>query len=69
MGELSYTVSELIKKEPIGRQTVYDAINAGKLRAKKRGKSTIVTVADYQDYLASLPDYVPSGQGPEHAPA
>jgi predicted DNA-binding protein YlxM (UPF0122 family) len=67
MGDLSYTVSELTEKEPISRQTVYDAINTRKLKAKKRGKSTIITVDDYREYLADLPYYEPAGEGVENA--
>lgn len=40
------------------RSKLYQLINAGKIKAKKNGKNTII-VTPPREYLASLPDYTP----------
>jgi excisionase family DNA binding protein len=57
----SCTLSERSRRDKVGRTTIYEAIAAGKLRAKKRGRLTIITDADWQAYLESLPDALASG--------
>jgi hypothetical protein len=38
-----------------GRTTIYQEIKAGRLRARKCGKRTIITEDDAEDWLRSLP--------------
>ena len=57
MGKLAYTIDEAVDQGAGSRTIVYEAINAGKLKAKKRGKRTIILAPDLIQYLESLPDF------------
>ena len=57
MSKLAYTINEAVDEGAGSRTVVYEAINAGKLKAKKRGKSTIILAPDLVEYLKSLPDF------------
>ncbi len=57
MEKFAYTIEEAIQAGAGGRTKIYEAINAGTLRAKKRGKRTVILAADLVQYLESLPDY------------
>ncbi len=39
----------------IGRTKAYEEINAGRLRARKAGRRTIITTDDADDWLSRLP--------------
>ena len=39
----------------IGKTKLYEAINSGKLKARKAGKRTLILSDDLRDYLSSLP--------------
>jgi len=43
-----------------GKTQFYKLINAGKIVAKKQGRSTIIPVASLQSYLADLPNRAPT---------
>ena len=58
--KVALSVKECGEVGPVGHQGIYNAINSGKLRAKKYGKRTIILVDDYRDFLSSLPDYEPA---------
>ena len=60
MDKLAYTIGELPDAGGPGRTKAYEAINAGKLKAKKRGGRTIVLAPDLKEYLDNLPDYKPN---------
>ena len=51
----AYSINEVLDNGPCGRTSLYAAIKAGKLRAVKHGKKTIVLAADYAAFLAGLP--------------
>jgi excisionase family DNA binding protein len=51
----AYTVEEFAAVQPIGRTSLYRAIKAKKLRARKYGRSTIILAADAQAFLENLP--------------
>ncbi len=57
MEKLAYSIREVVEAGGGSRTVVYEAINAGKLKAKKRGKRTIILAADLTQYLESLPDF------------
>jgi excisionase family DNA binding protein len=44
-----------------GRSTVYKLINDGLIKAKKRGRFTIILDEDLNAYLRNLPDAVEAG--------
>ncbi len=57
MGKLAYTIDEAVDQGAGSRTIVYEAINAGTLKAKKRGKRTIILAGDLIEYLEALPDF------------
>ena len=57
MEKLAYTIAEAVDQGAGSRTVVYEAINAGTLKAKKRGKRTIILAADLAQYLESLPNF------------
>ncbi len=57
MAKLAFTIAEAVEAGAGGRTAIYDAINAGTLKAKKRGKRTIILAPDLARYLESLPDF------------
>ena len=57
MAKLAYTIPEAVEAGAGGRTKIYEAINAGTLKAKKRGKRTVILAADLAQYLESLPDF------------
>ena len=57
MEKLAYTIEEAVGEGAGSRTIIYEAINAGKLKAKKRGKRTIILAPDLIQYLKDLPDF------------
>ena len=41
----------------LSRSRIYEALKSKALRAKKAGRRTLITLADLEAYLASLPTY------------
>jgi excisionase family DNA binding protein len=52
---MAYTIDEAAEVAAVGRSSLYEAITAGELIARKRGRSTIILAADLASYLAALP--------------
>ena len=52
---LAYSISGFAQSVGIGRTKLYEEIAAGRLRARKAGKRTIISVEDARAYIASLP--------------
>ncbi len=57
MEKLAYSIRELAAAGGGSRTKIYEAIAAGKLKARKRGRSTVILAADLAQYLESLPDF------------
>jgi excisionase family DNA binding protein len=56
MEPLAYTVHEAKRVAAgISRTTLYEEIKAGRLRAVKRGRRTLILAEDLRAWLASLP--------------
>ncbi len=55
--KLAYTVEDLVEGGVGSRTTVYELIKTGKLRARKRGRSTIILPDDAKECLENLPDF------------
>jgi hypothetical protein len=51
----AYTIEELVSVGPLGRSTIYKAIAARKLIAKKYGRRTFVLAQDWEAFLRALP--------------
>ena len=57
MEKLCYTIDEAQLAGAGGKTAIYQAIKSGALKARKRGKRTIILAADLTQYLESLPDF------------
>ena len=55
---LGHSINAAAIRAGVGRSTVYAAINAGALRARKAGRRTLILDADLKTWLDSLPAYV-----------
>ncbi|WP_018260558.1 helix-turn-helix domain-containing protein [Methylobacterium sp. WSM2598] len=52
---LSYSIADAVKVSGVGRSFLYEQIKAGKLKARKLGRRTLIMAADLQSWLAALP--------------
>jgi hypothetical protein len=51
----AYSVKELIELLPLGRNSLYEAIKSGSLKATKYGKRTMFLAPHVVEFLAALP--------------
>jgi hypothetical protein len=49
------TINQVAEDGPLCRAKIYQEINEGRLIARKAGRTTIITDADWEAYLKSLP--------------
>jgi Helix-turn-helix domain len=49
------SVQAFCERYDIGRTKAYEEINAGRLKARKAGRRTIITSDDAEDWLSRLP--------------
>jgi excisionase family DNA binding protein len=52
---LAYSVDEVTRISGLGRSTVYEAIGAGHLIARKAGRRTVILAVDLNRWLDNLP--------------
>ena len=57
MEKMAFTIREAVETGAGSRTVVYEAIKSGALKARKRGRSTIILAADLAQYLENLPDF------------
>ena len=57
MVKLAYTIPEAAEAGAGGRTAIYEAIKSGALKARKRGKRTVILAPDLAQYLENLPDF------------
>lgn len=50
----AYSINEILEILPLGRTSLYEAINTGQLRATKFGKKTMILAPDMAAFLDSL---------------
>lgn len=55
MTKLSVTIPEAVAMTGIGRSSIYKLFRERKLTARKRGKTTLILVAELEHYVTSLP--------------
>ena len=55
----AYEIDELVQQGLGSRSYIYAEINAGALRAVKRGRRTIILEQDLATWLSALPAYRP----------
>ena len=51
------TLPEAVQFSGLSRSSIYVALKKGDLCARKAGRRTLISFADLQAYLASLPTY------------
>lgn len=51
------TLPEAVQFSGMSRTSIYEALKRGDLSARKAGRRTLISFADLQAYLASLPEY------------
>lgn len=51
------TVPEAVKLTGLSRSRLYSCLQAGAIAAKKAGRRTLISFAELEAYLASLPAY------------
>ena len=59
---LALGIIEAARAAGVGRSTVFDEINAGRLKARKAGRRTLILREDLQAWLAALPTRVAPSQ-------
>lgn len=57
--KLTYTVSEAAAALGIGKSALYEELAAGRLTAKKRNATTLISAEVLRAYIDGLPDYEP----------
>ena len=51
------TIPDAVKLSGMSRTAIYDSLKRQALTAKKAGRRTLISFADLEAYLASLPTY------------
>ena len=54
---IAVTIPDAVKATGMSRTSIYEALKRGDLSARKAGRRTLISFADLQAYLASLPAY------------
>lgn len=54
---LAVTIPDAVKATGMSRTSIYEALKRGDLSARKAGRRTLISFADLEAYLASLPVY------------
>ena len=57
MEKMAYSIREAVKAGAGSRSVIYENIKSGALKARKRGRSTVILADDLAQYLESLPDF------------
>ena len=52
---LAHTIADAARVSGLGRTTLYEAIGAGKIEARKAGNRTLIPADSLKAYIASLP--------------
>jgi excisionase family DNA binding protein len=63
MDPLVFSIAEACERAHIGHTSIYQAINAGELRAVKRGRRTLILHDDLVRYVQSLPPLIVKQSG------
>jgi excisionase family DNA binding protein len=51
------SVNEFCQQAGIGRTKLYQEIAAGRLKARKCGRRTIIPITEFEDWLGRLPEF------------
>ena len=61
--KLAFTIPEFVEASGVGRSSVYEAIAAGRLKARKNGARTLIAYDDGRDFIDALPVIEPDPEG------
>ncbi|WP_288637875.1 helix-turn-helix domain-containing protein [uncultured Oxalobacter sp.] len=56
-GKLLFSVKEFCEIVGIGRTTFYQEVKAGRIKAKKMGRSTLITKSELERFIEELPSF------------
>jgi excisionase family DNA binding protein len=59
----AFSITEFCRRYGIGRTNVYEQIAAGRLRAVKAGRRTLITLEAAEAWLAALPELQVTNDG------
>ncbi|QIK78436.1 helix-turn-helix domain-containing protein [Sphingomonas piscis] len=51
------TLPEAVQYSGLSRTSIYEALRRGDLKARKAGRRTLISFAELEAYLGSLPSY------------
>jgi len=54
---IALSIPDAIRVSGMSRTSIYEALKRGDLSARKAGRRTLISFADLQAYLDSLPSY------------
>jgi excisionase family DNA binding protein len=54
---ITITIPDAVKLSGLSRSRLYEALKRQDITARKAGRRTLISFADLQAYLASLPEY------------
>ena len=60
MQALVHTIADACAVARVGKTAIYEAINSGKLPARKQGRRTLIFADDLRRFLDALPLLVPA---------
>jgi excisionase family DNA binding protein len=52
---IAMSINDAVAYSGLGRSSIYEALKAGHITAKKAGRRTLILVADLKAYVANLP--------------
>lgn len=56
-GKLLFSVKEFCEIVGIGRTTFYQEVKAGRIKAKKMGRSTLIPKSELERFIEELPSF------------
>ena len=56
-GKLLFSVKEFCEMVGIGRTTFYQEVKAGRIKAKKMGRSTLIPKSELERFIEELPSF------------
>ncbi len=67
-GRIAITVEEAAKAAGVGRTTIFMELRNGRLKGRKVGRRTVISVEDLNAWLTSLPISRPMHGNPNQMP-
>jgi hypothetical protein len=64
---IALSVAQASEESQAGATKLYEEMRAGRLKAKKVGRKTVILATDLLAWMAALPSYVPNAVAGTHA--